>query len=42
MKNRRCHGAETPAITPDLIRTDLIALEAVLLMEEAIASKVER
>ena len=33
------HGAEPPRITPDLIRSDLIALEAVLLMEEAIADK---
>jgi curved DNA-binding protein CbpA len=35
MENLR-HGAEPPQITPDLIRSDLIALEAVLLMEEAI------
>lgn len=31
------YGAEPPEITPDLIRSDLIALEAVLLMEDAIA-----
>jgi len=30
------YGVEPPAITPDLIKSDLIALEAVLLMEEAI------
>lgn len=39
MENLQRCGVEPPAITPDLIRTDLIALEAVLLMEEAIAGK---
>src|SRR2546428_1781979 len=42
MENLQRYAAEPPAITPDLIRSDLIALEAVLLMEEAIAGKVER
>jgi curved DNA-binding protein CbpA len=36
------YAIEPPQITPDLIRSDLIALEAVLLMEEAMAGKVER
>ncbi len=35
------YGVEPPGITPDLIRSDLIALEAVLLMEEAVAGKLE-
>ncbi|MGH9751358.1 MAG: J domain-containing protein [Blastocatellia bacterium] len=34
------YGVEPPEITPDLIRSDLIALEAVLLMEEAISGHV--
>jgi len=38
-ENLQRHGAEPPKITPELIRSDLIALEAVLLMEEAIAGK---
>jgi curved DNA-binding protein CbpA len=42
VENFQRYGAEPPEITPDLIRSDLIALEAVLLMEEAIAGKVER
>jgi curved DNA-binding protein CbpA len=35
------YGAEPPEITPELIRSDLIALEAMLLMEDAIAGKRE-
>jgi len=35
------YGAAPPEITPELIRSDLIALEAMLLMEEAIAGKPE-
>lgn len=35
------YGVEPPAITPDLIKSDLIALEALLLMEDAIAGKRE-
>jgi hypothetical protein len=42
IENLQRHGAEPPEITPDLIRSDLIALEAVLLMEEAIGSKIEQ
>jgi curved DNA-binding protein CbpA len=34
------YGVEPPEITPALIRSDLIALEAVLLMEEAIVGRV--
>ncbi len=35
------YDAEPPRITPEMIRSDLIALEAVLLMEEAIGSKID-
>jgi curved DNA-binding protein CbpA len=38
-ENLQRYGVEPPEITPDLIRSDLIALEALLLMEEAIAGR---
>jgi curved DNA-binding protein CbpA len=33
------YAEQPPAITPELIKSDLIALEALLLMEEAVAGK---